>query len=114
MASGRPVLAFNAGGARETVSSPAVGLRFAEQTAQSLIQAIDTFEQVEDQLDPAVIRDHAMTFAATHFRERMMDLIEQKLMLNNGFREEKRVSASRHQAVSVSDLSQVALASAKT
>lgn len=83
MASGRPVLAFDAGGARETVSSPHVGIRFAEQTKEALIATMSAFEKIEDSLDPNAIREHALQFAASVFRDRLSALIEQQLSKRN-------------------------------
>jgi glycosyltransferase involved in cell wall biosynthesis len=76
MASGRPVIAFGSGGARETVSSPEVGVTFAEQTEDSLIDAVMRFEARDATFDPAVIRRHAEGFSAALFRERMGRFIE--------------------------------------
>jgi glycosyltransferase involved in cell wall biosynthesis len=79
MASGRPVLAFDAGGARETVSSPHVGLRFAVQSKESLLDAMVSFEAIEDDFDPHAIRDHALKFSAMVFRDRLTALIDEQL-----------------------------------
>lgn len=77
MACGRPVIAYDAGGARETVSSPAVGVKFSEQTEASLIDAVHRFEARESSFDPAAIRRHAMGFSAELFRERMAHVVEE-------------------------------------
>ncbi len=82
MASGRPVLAFDGGGARETVSSPRVGLRFASQSKEGLMEAMAAFEKVEDDFDPNVIRAHAEKFSSAIFRERLTALIENQLSWN--------------------------------
>jgi glycosyltransferase involved in cell wall biosynthesis len=76
MASGRPVIAFDSGGARETVTSAEVGLMFAEQTEDSLIDAVTRFEANAAAFDPAKIRRHAEGFSASLFRERMGRFIE--------------------------------------
>jgi glycosyltransferase involved in cell wall biosynthesis len=83
MASGRPVLAFDAGGARETVSAPHVGFRFAEQSTEAMMETMTAFEAVEDTLDPVAIRDHALKFSAAVFRERLGALIDEKLAAHN-------------------------------
>ncbi|MFC5445999.1 glycosyltransferase [Rhizobium halophytocola] len=79
MASGRPVLAYDAGGARETVSAPAVGLRFARQTVEGLLGSIDAFEEIEKDMQPALIRQHAQKFSAAVFRERFGKLVDDNL-----------------------------------
>lgn len=80
MASGRPVIAFDAGGARETVPSEAVGVKFAEQTEASLAAALDRFEGIEDGFDPAAIRRHAEGYSAEIFRSRMRRFIDEQLL----------------------------------
>jgi len=71
MASGKPVLAFAAGGALETVipydekyrdSRRATGILFNQQNPESLIGAINQFEQVKREFDPEAIRNHAERF----------------------------------------------------
>lgn len=76
MASGRPVIAFDAGGARETVSSGQVGIRFPEQTEASLIEAVEQYEANEHLFDPIAIRDHAKQFSADKFRNAISTFIE--------------------------------------
>jgi glycosyltransferase involved in cell wall biosynthesis len=77
MASGAPVIAYDAGGARETVKEVA-GLRFAHQTVESLNAAVDRFEASPGVFDAAKIRQHAETFGASHFRDRMWALINEQ------------------------------------
>ncbi|MBM3302292.1 MAG: glycosyltransferase, partial [Deltaproteobacteria bacterium] len=72
-ASGRPVIAYGAGGALETVVPRKTGLVFAEQTPESLIAAIKEFQRDSDKFDPESIRDQSRRFSkerfATEFRE---------------------------------------------
>lgn len=79
MASGRPVIAFDSGGARETVTSPRFGVMFAEQTSASLSDAVTRFEQREDSFDPAEIRRHAEDYSAAVFQKRMRSFIDDRL-----------------------------------
>jgi glycosyltransferase involved in cell wall biosynthesis len=85
MASGRPVIAFDAGGARETVSSDCVGVRFAEQTEDCLIDAVEKFEVLdrEGHFQPDLIVRHAETFSVERFLDRMTNLINQHLHAKN-------------------------------
>ncbi|WP_188908072.1 glycosyltransferase [Aureimonas endophytica] len=78
MASGRPVIAFDAGGARETVP-PNRGFRFAEQTVESLLDAVERFEAVENEIDSVALRQHASGFAPDVFRERMRNFVEARI-----------------------------------
>lgn len=85
MASGRPVIAFDSGGARETVTSPRFGVMFPEQTSASLVEAVTRFEKLESTFDPAEIRRHAEGYSAALFQKRMRRFIEDRL-------EERRTS----------------------
>lgn len=75
MASGRPVIAFAAGGALETVVDQVTGVFFTEQTPESLISAIEAFEHIQDRIRPEVIRRHAEEFSANTFKERLSHFI---------------------------------------
>lgn len=91
-ASGRPVIAFRRGGALETVigldeSSPATkstGIFFAEQSADSLIVAIKTYEQHKDRFDPVFIRQHTAQFGRPRFKSEIADHIERCLRRHHG------------------------------
>ncbi|HEY9825920.1 MAG TPA: glycosyltransferase family 4 protein [Stenomitos sp.] len=78
MASGRPVIAYGKGGALETVVDGVTGLFFEEQTATSLINAIERFEKVEGQFIPEKIASHAQTFSRDEFFKKMSTFIEEK------------------------------------
>ncbi len=75
MAAGRPVIAYNAGGARETVV-PGTGVLFDEQTVASLMEAVDQFDP--EAVSPAFIRRHAEKFDTEVFKEKLGSYIEQK------------------------------------
>jgi glycosyltransferase involved in cell wall biosynthesis len=66
-ASGRPVIAYAAGGALETVVPYKTGLFFPEQTPESLIAAVKEFQKNSDTFDPAVLREHAKRFGKDRF-----------------------------------------------
>ncbi|MGI4758973.1 MAG: glycosyltransferase [Janthinobacterium lividum] len=77
---GRPVIAFGAGGSLETVrgdeSDPQrTGLFFAEQTVESLVEAMLRFEQQEASFQPAAAQAHAAQFAVPVFLENMREAI---------------------------------------
>jgi len=63
---GRPVIAFRAGGATETVLDGATGVFFDAQTPEALLAAIDRFATAR--FDPETIRAHARSFDTTVFR----------------------------------------------
>jgi len=72
-AAGRPVIAYNAGGAIETVVEGETGLFFDEQTPESLAGAIEEFET--HTWNPRVIREHAETFDRNVFSFRMLQFL---------------------------------------
>lgn len=74
MASGTPVLAFGAGGALETVIDGVTGLFFAEQTAESLIDAMQRLDG--HPFDPITLRAHAAGFDEAVFARRIRTLAE--------------------------------------
>jgi glycosyltransferase involved in cell wall biosynthesis len=72
-ASGRPVIAYAAGGALETVVGGKTGVFFHQQTPAALIAAVQSFETRE--FDPAVIRRHAEQYDIAVFLRRMSEFI---------------------------------------
>jgi glycosyltransferase involved in cell wall biosynthesis len=74
-ASGRPVIALQAGGALETVKAGETGIFFPEATVASLVTALTSFT---DQFDPAVLRRHAVSFDRGAFKERMYTLLSRR------------------------------------
>lgn len=69
MASGRPVVAFRAGGALETVVDGETGLFFDEPTADSLASTLQRLDHV--QFDSAAIRRHAERFDTSVFADKL-------------------------------------------
>ena len=88
-ASGRPVIAFGKGGARDTLicadqDGPAApklstGVFFGEQRADSLVEAILKFEAVEHHFSPPFIRAHAEQFDKKRFLKKMGGFVAEKL-----------------------------------
>jgi len=74
MASGRPVIAFDYGGVRETVIPGVTGLLFRQQNVASLIEAIQTFER-SPPLNRETIRAHAEKFSGEVFKARFSALV---------------------------------------
>ncbi len=75
MASGRPVIAYQKGGATETVIAGKTGLFFSEQSAAALAAAIKSFKSAD--FSPADIRRHAEQFSVANFKRRMQEFIAQ-------------------------------------
>ncbi len=74
-ASGRPVIAYRAGGALETIREGSTGLYFDEPTVDSLAQVLARFE---DSFDPAVVRAHAQAFDTAVFKQRLYQVLAQR------------------------------------
>lgn len=69
-AAGRPVIAYRAGGALETVLEGRTGLFFDEPAADALIETIRRFESGEALAPPCEIQAHARRFSVESFRQR--------------------------------------------
>ncbi|MBW7875975.1 MAG: glycosyltransferase [Candidatus Cloacimonetes bacterium] len=74
-ASGVPVIAYGAGGALETVSENQSGIFFREQTADSLLDALDLFESMEFSKENCIL--NAKRFDPEPFRLRFRDSVEE-------------------------------------
>lgn len=82
-ASGRPVLAYGAGGVLETMvpfngtSSQFTALFFERQNVECLTNTIRKFEEVQNMVDPAFIRNNAEKFAELGFIRRIQNFIKE-------------------------------------
>jgi glycosyltransferase involved in cell wall biosynthesis len=74
-ASGRPVIALEAGGALETVKGDETGMFFSTPTVESLVHALESFT---DHYDPAALRRHALRFDQAAFTERLYGLLSRQ------------------------------------
>jgi glycosyltransferase involved in cell wall biosynthesis len=73
-AAGRPVIAFRAGGAVETVVEGRTGIFFDKAEAASLMQAIKDFESFSWNVDE--LRAHAAKFDRTVFAARLTEYLQ--------------------------------------
>lgn len=94
-AAGRPVIAYGKGGARESVkgiwthqiqarshkqrTAGYTGLFFATQTAESLAEAVQVFESVEEQFEPEEIKEWAHRFDRSLFEKHFLEFVGQTL-----------------------------------
>lgn len=88
MAAGRPVIAFDGGGARETVIDGA-GVLFTNQSVADLVEAVEQFDA--ERVSPALIRRHAEQFDTRVFKRKLEAFInlkydEHRARLRNGVR----------------------------
>jgi glycosyltransferase involved in cell wall biosynthesis len=79
-ACGTPVIAFAKGGATETIvpleSDGSTGAWFEEQTVDSLIAAIESFEQAENGIDPAIARRQALKFDQRRYEAELLGYLD--------------------------------------
>jgi glycosyltransferase involved in cell wall biosynthesis len=78
MASGRPVIAYRGGGSSEIVIEGITGMFFNEQTPQCLIDTIKKFKP--ERYHSNIIRQHALKFDESSFKEKMKNLIEKAFL----------------------------------
>jgi glycosyltransferase involved in cell wall biosynthesis len=74
-ASGRPVIALEAGGALETVIPGVTGTFFRRPTVDSLAEALRDFR---DGYDPEAMRRNALRFDKRAFKERLYGVLERR------------------------------------
>jgi len=77
MSCGRPVIAYQAGGASETVIDGETGIFFKEQTVDSLVQAVKKFQF--ESFDKAKIRAQALKFDKKVFKDKIERFIDTAL-----------------------------------
>jgi glycosyltransferase involved in cell wall biosynthesis len=75
-AAGRPVIAYAAGGALDTVIEGETGIFFHEQTPEALAEATRCLDSID--FDPAVIRRNAECFSMSRFKQELGSFIEEK------------------------------------
>jgi len=75
-ACGTPVICLGRGGALDSVIEDQTGVFFEQQTAASIVDAVDRFETLPQSFDPARIRSHAETFSSERFRSVFFQLVD--------------------------------------
>lgn len=73
LAAGRPVIAYAGGGALDTVLPGVTGEHFAEQTVESLLGVLGSFDPAA--YDSAICRQQAEKFGKGVFREKLLDFL---------------------------------------
>lgn len=73
------MIAFGKGGVLETVIDGKTGLFFKEQTVQSLLDTITTFETM--QFETKIIRKNALQFSKERFEKEIKDFVEENYRL---------------------------------
>ncbi len=75
---GTPVIAFNKGGASETIIDGESGIHFNEQKINSLREAILRFEKSENKFDPVTLNQYAKKFDRSVFEKNITEYVQQK------------------------------------
>ncbi|MCA1829910.1 MAG: glycosyltransferase [Actinomycetota bacterium] len=73
-ASGRPVVAYARGGAKETVKDGATGVLFRVPSADAVMEAVLKAESIT--FDPVALRAHAERFGEREFSRRIAQIVE--------------------------------------
>jgi glycosyltransferase involved in cell wall biosynthesis len=77
MAAGRPVIAYAAGGALETVLPGRTGMLFTEQTAQAIVEAVESFDATA--VNVREICNFAKQFDTELFKRKIRRFVEEKV-----------------------------------
>ena len=77
MASGRPVIAYGAGGALASIVEGSTGLFFNSQTPESLAEVVMAYR--DEYFDPLAIRRHAEEFDTQRFLRRFTQFVETRI-----------------------------------
>lgn len=77
MASGRPVIAYAAGGALETVIPGQTGILFEEQSAEAIVQAVEDLDNMP--IDVGNVREFSAQFDTALFKRKIQQFVEEKL-----------------------------------
>ncbi|MFA5024588.1 MAG: glycosyltransferase [Patescibacteria group bacterium] len=75
MAAGRPVIAYQKGGATETVIEGKTGLFFSDPTPLALAAVIKDFKASD--FNSEFIREHAVQFSVANFKSQILDFIKE-------------------------------------
>lgn len=92
-ASGRPVIAYGAGGALETVVDGITGTFFYDQDYAALVDTILHFD--ESQFNPETIRSYALRFGADRFKKEISEYIERSWTQWQEMQEMKRIRETK-------------------
>lgn len=77
MAAGRPVIAYAAGGALETVLPGKTGALFSHQTVAAICDVVESFDPTS--VDVACIRQHAELFDTAVFNQKITAFVQDKM-----------------------------------
>jgi len=93
MSAGRPVIAYGRGGALDSVIDGETGLFFYEPTAESLANAVRTFEVEYGSFDADHIAEHASSFDREHFKARFAEFVREQIAVQRPAEIQRAVNA---------------------
>lgn len=76
MSCGKPVIAYQGGGALETIENGKTGLFFMQQNKSSLIETVRNFKN--HQFDSEYIRNYSLKFSEERFKREILEFIEKE------------------------------------
>ncbi len=78
LACGTPVIALNKGGTAETLIDNKTGILFDNQNPESIIDAVQRFENAQSSFDPSALSEYAKKYDRKIFEERIKEFVETK------------------------------------
>ena len=76
---GTPVIAFNRGGASETIAHGKTGIFFEKQDKEAIVDAVNLFESGKYTFDPVTLSNEARKYSKEFFEEKIKNFVEDKL-----------------------------------
>jgi glycosyltransferase involved in cell wall biosynthesis len=83
-ACGTPVIAYGRGGARDIVIDGKTGVLFAEQTVESIADAVRRFEALGDDITAASCRTNAESFSHASFHAQFREAVDEAMAAHEG------------------------------
>lgn len=80
MAAGRPVVAFEKGGVKESVKDGETGVLFSEPTADSLIEAVNKLEKDYLNFSAKACREQSEKFSVESFKENFVKIMQDEYL----------------------------------
>ena len=77
MAAGKPVIAYNKGGLKDTMIDGKTGVLYDDQSPAGLMAAVEKFEAMQGEFDPEFIKQHAEKFSYDGFKEKFVQLVDE-------------------------------------
>ncbi len=77
-ACGTPVIAFGKGGAAEIILDRETGILFGQQSVESLMEAVRTFESLAESILPSTCAANAQRFSTSRFRQQWATFVQEK------------------------------------